>query len=129
MLSFQKNMKMQTYNSAGCLPLNEYKVSHILALIIFHIIWHIFCFHHNRNRIVKGGGAHWALMWHLARRGVSWFLISEYALWFPTSPLMMVPINFWWNSDLVKKRHFSSPKTDEVRAFLDKSLNRKSIKS
>ena len=36
---------------------------------------------------------------------------------------MMAPINFWRNSDLFKKKeHFSSSKTDEVRAFLDKSL-------
>ena len=62
-------------------------------------------------------------MWHLARSGLSWFLISDYTLWFRTSPLMMVPINFWWNSDLFKKKeHFSSSKTDKVRTFLDKSL-------
>ena len=47
---------------------------------------------------------HWALMWHLTRRGLSWFPISDYALWFRTSPLMMVPINIWWNSDLFKKQ-------------------------
>ena len=62
-------------------------------------------------------------MWHLARSGLSWLLISDYTLWFRTSPLMMVPINFWWNSDLFKKKeHFSSSITEEVRAFLDKSI-------
>ena len=37
---------------------------------------------------------------------------------------MMVPIKFWQNSDLFKKniKHISSSKTDNVRAFLDKSL-------
>ena len=32
--------------------------------------------------------------------------------------MIMVPINFWQNSDLFKK----NSKTDKVRAFLDKSL-------
>ena len=39
------------------------------------------------------------------------------------STLIMVPINFWRNSDLFKKKeHFSSSKIDKVRAFQRKSL-------
>ena len=37
--------------------------------------------------------------------------------------LIMVPINFWRNSDLFKKKkRFSSSKIDKVRAFQRKSL-------
>ena len=38
-------------------------------------------------------------------------------------PLIMVPIDFWRNSDLFeKKRHFPSSKTVKVRALLRKSI-------
>ena len=41
-----------------------------------------------------------------------------------TNPLTMVLMDFLRNSDLFeKKEHFSSSLTDNVRAFLHKSLN------
>ena len=42
---------------------------------------------------------HWALMWHLTRRGLCNCLIPDYARRCRTSTLIMVPINFWRNSD------------------------------
>ena len=38
------------------------------------------------------------------------------------STLIMVPINFWRNSDLFKKKRNSSSKIDKVRAFQRKSF-------
>ena len=58
----------------------------------------------------------------LTHKAISWFLFSDCALWFRTSPLMMEQIKFWWNSDLFKNIHFSSSKTDKVGPFLNKSL-------
>ena len=50
------------------------------------------------------------------------FLLRSSSFWGRrclTSTLIMVPINFWQNSDPFKKReHFSSSKIDRVRAFL-----------
>ena len=45
--------------------------------------------------------------------------------------LMTAPIFFWRNSDLFKKKTFSSSKIDKIRAFLEISQNftRKSLKS
>ena len=64
------------------------------------------------------GGAHWVLMWHLTRRGLCQCLMPDYARRCRTSTLIMVPINFWRNSDPFKKKeHFSSSKNDRVRAF------------
>ena len=63
---------------------------------------------------------HWALMWHLARSGLSWFPISDYTLWFRTHDgTNQFLVKFW---SIKKKEHFSSSKTGKVRAFLDKSL-------
>ena len=46
-------------------------------------------------------------------------LMPSYACRFRTSTLIMVPINFWRDSDPFKKKeHFSSSKIDRVRAFL-----------
>ena len=42
--------------------------------------------------------------WTLTHVALSWFPTLDYDLWFRTRPLMMVPINFWWNSDLFKKK-------------------------
>ena len=65
--------------------------------------------------IILGGGAHWVLMWHLTRRGLYHCLMPDYAWRCRTSTLIMVPINFWRNSDPFKKKeHFSSSKTDRV---------------
>ena len=64
------------------------------------------------------GGAHWALMWHLNRSDLCQCLMPDYAQRCRTSTLIMVPINFWRNSDPFKKKeHFSSSKIDQVRAF------------
>ena len=64
------------------------------------------------------GGAHWTLMWHLACRGLYHCLMPDYAWRCWTSTLIMVPINFWQNSDPFKKKeHFSSSKTNRVKAF------------
>ena len=61
----------------------------------------------------------WALMWHFARRGLYHCLMPDYTHRCRTSTLIMVPINFWRNSDLFKKKeHFSSSKIDRVRVFL-----------
>ena len=50
------------------------------------------------------------------------FLITECVRRFWTSLLVMVPMDFWVNSDLFKKGHFSSSKTDKFRTFFAKSL-------
>ena len=59
-------------------------------------------------------------------------LMSDYALGFRTSYLIIVPIEFWRNSDLFKKKeHFSSSKIDKMRTFRKKisEIVRKSLKS
>ena len=44
--------------------------------------------------------------------------MPHYGRWCRISTLIMVPINFWQNSDLFKKKeHFFSSKIDKVRAF------------
>ena len=50
--------------------------------------------------------------------------------WCHIIPLIMVPINFWQNFDLLEKEHFFSSKIDKVRKFKKKYLNlgRKSLK-
>ena len=45
-----------------------------------------------------------ALMWHLARRGLYYCLMPDCAWRCRTSTLIMVPINFWRNSDPFKKK-------------------------
>ena len=71
----------------------------------------------------RGGGAHWALMWHLARRVLYHCLMPDYAWRCRTSTLIMIPIDIWRNSDLFKnKERFSSSKIDQVRAFQRKYL-------
>ena len=60
------------------------------------------------------GGAHWALMWHFTSYQ---FLMPEYTHRCRTI-LIMVPINYWRNSDPFKKKHFCSSNIDLVRAFL-----------
>jgi len=64
--------------------------------------------------------SHWALLCRLACSGLSWFPISDYTLWFRTHDgTNQFLVKFW---SIKKKEHFSSSKTDKVRAFLDKSL-------
>ena len=46
------------------------------------------------------------VMWHLAHRGLYRFLMPDYSHRCRTSTLIMIPINFWWNSDPFKKRTF-----------------------
>ena len=54
-----------------------------------------------------GRGAHWVLMWHLTREGIYLSFMPDYAQKCRTRSLIMVPIEFWRNSDLFKKKeHF-----------------------
>ena len=65
------------------------------------------------------GGAKWLLCDTSPRRGLCNCLMPNYARRCRNSTLIMVPINFWRNSDpFKKKKHFSSSKIDRVRAFL-----------
>ena len=71
------------------------------------------------NQYISGGG-HTGLWCDTSpRRGLCHCLMPDYALRCRTSTMIMVPINFWRNSDPFKKEeHFSSSKMDRVRAFL-----------
>ena len=74
-------------------------------------------------------GAHWVLMWHLTRSGLYHCLMPYYAQRCQTSTLIMVPINFWRNSDPFKrKQHFSSSKIDRVFDKSLKNFHSKSLK-
>ena len=71
------------------------------------------------NHIEHGVGGHTGL-WSDAspRRGLCQSFMLEYAHRCRTSTVIIVPINFWQNSDPFKKKeHFSSSKIDRVRAF------------
>ena len=57
------------------------------------------------------GGAHWTLMWHLACRGLYHCLMPDYARRCRTSALIMVPVNFWRNSDPLKIKHIAQKLT------------------
>ena len=50
------------------------------------------------------GGAHWALMWYLTRKSLYQYLMPDYARRCQTSTLILVAINFWRNSDQIKKK-------------------------
>ena len=62
---------------------------------------------------------HWVLMWHLTHRGLYQCLIPDYAQRCRTSTLMMVPINFWRNSDPFEKEEvFLAQRLKELEHFL-----------
>ena len=69
-------------------------------------------------------GAHWLLLLHLTRRGLYPCLMSDYAHRCRTSTLIMIPINFWRNSDHLKKKNiFLAQKlTVLLQNFFCKSL-------
>ena len=46
---------------------------------------------------------------------------------FRTSPLIMVQKDFWENSELLKKEHFSSSKTYKVRDCFIENLSNKAV--
>ena len=73
----------------------------------------------------RGGGAHWALMWHFARRGLHQFLMPDYSHRCRTSKPIMVPLNFWWNSNPFKKStFFLSKKLRNLSIFPKKNISK-----
>ena len=78
------------------------------------------------------GGGHSGLWWDTSWKLVCLYPMPHYARGCRISTLIMVPINFWRNSDLFKKKErFSSLKIDKVRSSQRKSLKffqRKSLK-
>ena len=65
---------------------------------------------------------HWVLMWYLNCECDYLSLMPDYPQKCRIRFLIMVPIQFWWFFDLVKK-HFSSLKIGELRAFFENSQN------
>ena len=73
--------------------------------------------------LVRKGGGHSGLLCDTSSKRVCLYLMPHYGRGCRISTLIMVPINFWRNSDLFKKKeHFSSSKIDNFRAFQRKSL-------
>ena len=75
----------------------------------------VFMFRESCSEVPLWGGGTLGSDCTLTCWSLSWFPIADCALRFRTSILMMVPIKFWQNSELFKRRHLSSSKTSKGR--------------
>ena len=93
-------------------------------LTIFHKKW-------RKKFGVTPPPPHWALMWHLSHRCLCQCFMPDYAWRCRTSTLIMVPINFWRNSDTFKKKHFLAQKLNKLEHFsqISQIFNIKSLKN